>query len=304
MSTTTATEVPGSRSARAVGPAPAGSRWAEVWSGLRRRRTAMLGLGIYLVVLVFALTADLIAPHDPNRLRMSVRLQGPSAEYWLGTDELGRDVASRIIYGARVSLMVGMISIGIATAIGLPLGLLAGYYGGWPDAAISRGVDALLAFPSLILALAIMSVLGPNLQNAMIAIGIIYAPAFVRLTRAGVLSIKVNEYVMAARVAGARDRYLMARTILPNIVSPLLVQITLGFANAIIAEAALSFLGMGVQPPTSSWGAMLDSGRKFLSQTLWYSSSAGMAIFLTILSLNLLGDGLRDVLDPRLRRGE
>jgi len=197
-----------------------------------------------------------------------------------------------------------MLSIGIATLLGVPLGLLAGYYGGWADAAISRAVDALLAFPSIILALAIMSVLGPNLQNAMIAIGIIYAPAFVRLTRAGVLSVKMSEYVLAARVAGARDTYLMVRTILPNIVSVLLVQITLGFANAIIAEAALSFLGMGVQPPTPSWGAMLDSGRRFLSQTLWYSSSAGMAIFLTILSLNLLGDGLRDVLDPRLRRNE
>src|SRR5262249_6346920 len=154
-------------------------------------------------------SADLIAPHDPNRIRMSVRLRGPSAENWLGTDELGRDVATRIIYGARVSLMVGIISIGIATAIGLPLGLLAGYHGGWLDSAISRGVDALLAFPSLILALAIMSVLGPNLQNAMLAIGVIYAPAFVRLTRAGVLSVKVNEYVTAARVAGARDGYVM-----------------------------------------------------------------------------------------------
>lgn len=264
----------------------------------------MLGLAIYLVVVAMALGAELVAPYEPNQIQMSVRLQGPSSAHWLGTDELGRDVVTRIIYGARVSVVVGMLSIGIATLIGVPLGLIAGYYGGWADAAISRAVDALLAFPSIILALAIMSVLGPNLQNAMIAIGIIYAPAFVRLTRAGVLSVKVNEYVLAARVAGARDTYLMARTILPNLVSPLLVQVTLGFASAIIAEAALSFLGMGVQPPTPSWGAMLDSGRRFLSQTLWYSSSAGMAIFLTILSLNLLGDGLRDVLDPRLRRGE
>jgi peptide/nickel transport system permease protein len=291
-------------SADALAPDGGGSQWLELWSGLRRRRTAMLGLAIYLLVILCALSADLIAPHDPNQLRMSVRLQGPSAEYWLGTDELGRDVFSRIIYGARVSILVGMISIGIATLIGLPLGLVAGYYGGWLDAVISRAVDALLAFPSLILALAIMSVLGPNLQNAMIAIGIIYAPAFVRLTRAGVLSVKSSEYVLAARVAGARPSYIMARTILPNIVSPLLVQITLGFASAIIAEAALSFLGMGVQPPTASWGAMLDSGRRFLSQTIWYSSAAGAAIFLAILSLNLLGDGLRDVLDPSLRRGE
>jgi peptide/nickel transport system permease protein len=301
---TAAPSLPRVPSVDTLAPVGGSSRWLELWSGLRRRRTAMLGLAIYLLVILCALAADLIAPHDPNQLRMSVRLQGPSTEYWLGTDELGRDVASRIIYGARVSILVGMISIGIATLIGLPLGLIAGYYGGWLDAVISRAVDALLAFPSLILALAIMSVLGPNLQNAMIAIGIIYAPAFVRLTRAGVLSVKTNEYVLAARVAGARPSYIMAQTILPNIVSPLLVQITLGFASAIIAEAALSFLGMGVQPPTASWGAMLDSGRRFLSQTIWYSSAAGAAIFLAILSLNLLGDGLRDVLDPRLRRGE
>jgi peptide/nickel transport system permease protein len=301
---TAARPLPRAPAVGALAAAATSSQWSELWAGLRRRRTAILGLAIYLLVVLCALTADLVAPHDPNQLSMSVRLQGPSAEYWLGTDELGRDVASRIIYGARVSILVGMISIGLATLIGLPLGLVAGYYGGWLDAVISRAVDALLAFPSLILALAIMSVLGPNLQNAMIAIGIIYAPAFVRLTRAGVLSVKTHEYVLAARVAGARPSYIMARTILPNIVSPLLVQITLGFANAIIAEAALSFLGMGVQPPTASWGAMLDSGRRFLSQTIWYSSAAGVAIFLAILSLNLLGDGLRDVLDPRLRRSE
>jgi peptide/nickel transport system permease protein len=301
---TAARPLPRAPAVGALAAAATSSQWSELWAGLRRRRTAILGLAIYLLVVLCALTADLVAPHDPNQLSMSVRLQGPSAEYWLGTDELGRDVASRIIYGARVSILVGMISIGLATLIGLPLGLVAGYYGGWLDAVISRAVDALLAFPSLILALAIMSVLGPNLQNAMIAIGIIYAPAFVRLTRAGVLSVKTHEYVLAARVAGARPSYIMARTILPNLVSPLLVQITLGFANAIIAEAALSFLGMGVQPPTASWGAMLDSGRRFLSQTIWYSSAAGVAIFLAILSLNLLGDGLRDVLDPRLRRSE
>jgi peptide/nickel transport system permease protein len=278
------------------------SLWRSVGRALLRRKTAMAGILIYLVVIVMALGASVISPYDPNKIDMAVRLQGPTSEHWLGTDDLGRDVLSRTIYGSRVSIMVGMISILIATLIGLPLGLLSGYFGGWTDSFISRTMDALLAFPSIILALAIMAMLGPNLQNAMIAIGVVFVPAFMRLTRAGVLSVRENEYVMAARVVGARDSYVMLRTILPNITSPLLVQVTLGFASAIIVEAALSFLGMGVQPPTASWGAMLDTGRRFLNQTVWFSSAAGVAIFLTILSLNLLGDGLRDALDPRMNR--
>lgn len=278
------------------------SLWRSVGSGLLRRPTALLGIVIFLIVIIMALGASVLAPYDPNEINMGVRLQGPTSEHWLGTDDLGRDVLSRTIYGARVSIMVGMISIIIATLIGLPLGLLSGYFGGWVDSIISRSMDALLAFPSIILALAIMSMLGPNLQNAMIAIGVVFVPAFMRLTRAGVLSVRENEYVLAARVNGARDYYIMLRTILPNITSPLLVQVTLGFASAIIVEAALSFLGMGVQPPTASWGAMLDTGRRFLNQTVWFSSAAGVAIFLTILGLNLLGDGLRDALDPRMNR--
>lgn len=266
-----------------------------------RRKIALLGLIFYLLVILAALTAGVIAPYDPNEIQMSEALQGPSFGHWLGTDELGRDILSRTIYGSRISILVGMISIGIATAIGLPLGLVAGYYGSWVDTLISRVMDALLAFPSIILALAFISVLGPNLRNTMIAIGIVFVPAFMRITRAGVLAVQSNEYVTAARVAGATNQYVMTRTILPNIMAPLLVQITLMFATAIIVEAGLSFLGLGVQPPTASWGQMLNTGHRFMQQTLWYSSSAGVAIFLTILSLNLLGDGLRDILDPRLR---
>lgn len=278
------------------------SQWRSMAVGIVRRRMALAGLIIYGGVIFMAIFAGVIAPYNPNTINMGERLQGPSRAHWLGTDDLGRDVLTRTIYGSRVSIMVGTISIAIATLIGLPLGLISGYYGRWADSVISRVMDALLAFPSIILALAIMSVLGPNLQNAMIAIGIVFVPAFMRLTRAGVLSVKESEYVMAARVCGARDRAIMVRTILPNITSPLLVQLTLGFATAIIVEAALSFLGMGVQPPTPSWGAMLDTGRRFLNQTVWFSSSAGVAIFLTVLSLNLLGDGLRDVLDPRMNQ--
>jgi peptide/nickel transport system permease protein len=232
---------------------------------------------------------------------MRERLQEPSAAHWLGTDELGRDVLSRIIFGARASLAVGSIAVGIAATIGIMLGLSASYYGGPVDSLIMRILDGLLAFPSVILALAIMTALGPYLFNAMLAIGIVSIPAFARITRGSVLSLKETEFVEAAHASGATDTYLMLRVLLPNCLSPLLVQVSVSFAAAILVEAALTFLGLGVQPPTPSWGGMLDTGRKYLDQTAWYSVSAGAAIFLTVLSLNLLGDGLRDALDPRLQ---
>jgi peptide/nickel transport system permease protein len=282
---------------RQTARAPRGRSLAHLW----RDRTAMLGIALFLAILGLAAFANLVAPYDPAAVHVRDRLQLPSATYLLGTDELGRDLLSRIIFGARVSLLVGLIAVGIAASIGILLGLLGGYYGGLADSLIMRALDGLLAFPAVILALAIMTVLGPSLGNAMIAIGIVSIPTFARIARGSVLSLREKEFVEAARVGGATDRYLMLRVLLPNCLSPLLVQVSVSFANAILTEAALSFLGLGIQPPTPSWGAMLDSGRKYLDQTPWYSFSAGASIFLVVLSLNLLGDGLRDALDPRLR---
>jgi peptide/nickel transport system permease protein len=265
-----------------------------------RDRAAMAGLVVFLALVSMAIFAEWVAPYDPAAVHMRDRLQEPSAAHWLGTDELGRDVLSRIIFGARASLAVGSIAVGIAATAGIMLGLSASYYGGPVDSLIMRILDGLLAFPSVILALAIMTALGPYLFNAMLAIGIVSIPAFARITRGSVLSLKETEFVEAARASGATDSYLMLRVLLPNCLSPLLVQVSVSFA-AILVEAALTFLGLGVQPPTPSWGGMLDTGRKYLDQTAWYSVSAGAAIFLTVLSLNLLGDGLRDALDPRLQ---
>jgi len=251
---------------------------------------------------VAAVFAPVVAPYDPLALHVQDRLQNPSLQYLLGTDELGRDILSRLIYGARTSLAVGAIALAIAASIGTVLGLLGGYVGGAADPVIMRVLDGLLAFPSIILALAIVTALGPGLGNAMLAIGIVTIPSFARIVRGSVLSLKEKEFVAAARASGATTRYLMQRVLLPNCLSPLLVLASVSFANAILTEAALSFLGLGVQPPTPSWGAMLDAGRKYLDQTGWYSFAAGAAIFLAVLSLNLVGDGLRDALDPRIQR--
>jgi peptide/nickel transport system permease protein len=284
-----------------IGPARPPGRQAV--RALCRDRAALLGVGLFLLLVLAALFADLISPYDPVAIHIQDRLQGPSARYLLGTDELGRDVLSRIIHGARASLTVGVIAVTIAATAGVSLGLLSGYAGGWIDGVVMRCLDGVLAFPAIILALAIVTALGPNLGNAMIAIGIVTIPYFARIVRGSVLSLKEKEFVEAARAAGAVHGYVMLRVLLPNCVSPLLVQGSVSFAGAILTEAALSFLGLGVQPPTPSWGAMLDTGRKYLDQTGWYSFSAGAAIFLAVLSLNLLGDGLRDALDPRLQRG-
>jgi peptide/nickel transport system permease protein len=232
---------------------------------------------------------------------MGARLAGPSWAHPLGTDELGRDLLSRLIFGARVSVSVGAVAVAIASCFGAAAGLVGAYRGGRTDTVVMRVMDGLLAFPSIILALAIMAVLGPRPVNAMIAIGVVYTPVFSRVVRSSVLTLRHQEFVDAVRALGASDAYVMIRTILPNCASPLLIQMTVGFANAILTEAALSFLGLGVQAPTPSWGAMLNTGRQFLTQTAWYSFSSGAAIFLAVLSLNLVGDGLRDCLDPRLR---
>jgi len=273
----------------------------SLFSLLLRRKTSAAGLVLCLLIACAAVFAPLLTPYDPVAIAPTMILKGPSSSHWLGTDELGRDVLTRIIFGARVSVSVGAIAIVIALCSGVVLGMVAGYYGGALGSVIMRLMDALAAFPAVLLALAVLSALGPGIRNAMIAIGVVYIPAFTRIMRGSVLTVKQNEYVEAARASGATTPYLMRRAIFPNCISPLLVHASIGFANAIIVEAALSFLGLGAQPPMPSWGAMLNDGRQFVSQNVWYSVSAGSAIFFSVLGLNLLGDGLRDILDPRLR---
>lgn len=265
------------------------------------RKASAIGLTLCTALALCALLAPVLTPYDPLGIAPAEILQGPSRSHVLGTDELGRDVLTRILFGARVSVAVGAIAISIALACGIVFGMLSGFYGGAVDSVIMRILDALAAFPAILLALAILSALGPGIRNAMIAIGIVYVPAFSRIMRGSVLSVKKNEYVEAARASGATGSYVMRKSVFPNCVSPLIVHASIGFANAIIVEAALGFLGLGTQPPTPSWGTMLNDGRQFVGQNVWYSISAGSAIFVTVLGLNLVGDGLRDILDPRLR---
>ena len=249
--------------------------------------------------MLIAVFAPLIAPYDPFQTSFTTVRKPPSAQFWLGTDELGRDLFSRMIYGARASLMAGGISVVIAVIVGVPFGLLAGYFGGWTDSVISRLIDAMLAIPFLILAISLAAFLGASLINAMIAIGLSAAPIFARLTRGQVLSVKAEEYVEAAQVIGLRHPRIILRYILPNSIPPIIVQATLTIAAAIIAEASLSFLGLGQQPPNPSWGSMLNTAKNFISQAPWMSLWPGAAIFLAVLGFNLLGDGLRDAIDPR-----
>ena len=271
----------------------------RAWRRLKRRRGAMVGLGVVTLVILAAIFAPLLAPYDPIQQSWSAVRKAPSAAYWLGTDEAGRDLLSRIIFGARASLSAGVISVAIAIGVGVPLGLLAGYTGGLVDGLISRLTDAMLAVPFLILAIALAAFLGPSLGNAMIAIGVTATPIFVRLTRGQVLAVKGEDYVEAARAVGNPHWRIALRHILPNVLPALLVQATLTVATAIIAEASLSFLGLGQQPPAPSWGSMLNSAQRFLVNAPWMAVWPGLAIFVTVLSFNLLGDGLRDALDPR-----
>lgn len=257
------------------------------------------GLAISALVLVCALVAPLLAPYDPNEQDYLALTDPPSAAHVLGTDDLGRDVLSRIVYGSRVSLEVGLIAVGIAVVVGVTLGLAAGYAGGAADDVIMRGVDAVQAFPSLILALAITAALGPSIGNAMIAIGFVAAPGIARLARSQTLSVREREFVAAARVCGATPLGIVVRHIWPNVTAPIIVQATLLMGTAIVTEASLSFLGVGVQPPTPSWGAMLRTGSQYLEVAPWMSVVPGMAIFLTVLGFNFVGDGLRQALDPR-----
>src|SRR4051794_18066273 len=268
---------------------------------LFHRKGAVVGLVVIGTFILLALFASLIVPYDPIATSWTLVRKPPSASHWFGTDDLGRDILTRVIYGARASLLAGAISVGIALGIGVPFGLLSGYRGGFIDSLISRITDWRLACPFLILAIALAAFLGPSLGNAMIAIGITTTPIFVRLTRAQVMSVNVEDYIEAARAMGNPRWRIALFHILPNIMPALLVQVTLSIAAAIIAEAALSFLGLGQQPPAPSWGSMLNAAQRFLTNAPWMAIWPGLAIFLVVLSLNLVGDGLRDALDPRQR---
>ncbi len=266
---------------------------------LLRRRGAMLGLAVVTAFIGLALFAPWISPYDPLQTSWSAVRKAPTAAHWFGTDEIGRDVLSRVIWGTRASLLAGLVSVCISLALGVPIGLLAGYVGRGVDGLISRITDAMLACPFLILAIALAAFLGPSLTNAMIAIGISATPVFIRLTRAQVLAVKVEDYVEAARAVGNSHLRIALRHILPNVVPPLIVQATLAIAAAVIAEASLSFLGLGQQPPAPSWGSMLNTAKNYIDNAPWMAVWPGLSIFLLVLSFNLLGDGLRDALDPR-----
>ncbi|MEI4485754.1 ABC transporter permease [Frigidibacter sp. MR17.14] len=279
-------------------PLPARQK-SRAWAKLKRSRAALVGLAIVGFFVLVAVLAPLLPIDDPLQTSWTAIRKAPTAEHLMGTDDIGRDVLSRMIWGARASLMAGVISVIIAVALGLPIGLIAGYFGGWVDMVISRFTDALLAMPFLILAIALAAFLGPSLMNAMIAIGISAMPVFIRLTRGQVLAVKTEDYVEGARSIGLGHVDIMTRYILPNIVSPIIVQATLTVATAIIAEASLSFLGLGQQAPAPSWGSMLNVAKNFLGQAPWMAMYPGAAIFLVVIGFNLLGDGLRDALDPR-----
>jgi peptide/nickel transport system permease protein len=272
---------------------------SRAWKKLKSSRSALVGLIIVSFFVLIALAAPLLPMPEPLATDWGAVRKAPSAAHWLGTDEIGRDILSRMIWGARASLMAGVVSVLIAVVIGVPFGLIAGYFGGWVDMAVSRVTDALLAMPFLILAIALAAFLGPSLTNAMIAIGLSAMPVFVRLTRGQVLLVKTEDYVEGARAIGLTDTAIMARYILPNVFAPVLVQATLTVATAIIAEASLSFLGLGQQAPAPSWGSMLNVAKNFMTQAPWMAWWPGAAIFLVVLGFNLLGDGLRDALDPR-----
>ena len=261
--------------------------------------SALFGAVLVLTFVALAVLAPWVAPYEPNKTNFLMLRKAPSAVHWLGTDEIGRDILSRLIHGGIASLYAGVVSVFIALFVGMPVGLVAGWFGGWLDALISRATDALLAVPFLILAIALAAALGPSLTNAMIAIGLSQVPIFVRLTRGQVLAVKTEDYVEGARAIGVPNRLILLRHITPNIVAPLVVQATLTVATAIIAEASLSFLGLGQQPPAPSWGSMLNTAKNYMDSAPWMSISPGIAIVLVVLGFNLLGDGLRDALDPK-----
>jgi peptide/nickel transport system permease protein len=276
--------------------------WKEAWHSFCKNRLALIGLGIVIFFILLAIMAPWVAPFSITDQKLLERLQAPSSKHWFGTDDFGRDIFSRIVYGARISLWVGFFSVLGSVVLGTLLGIVAGYYGRWVDAIISRCFDIMLAFPSILLAIAVVAILGPSLQNALIAIAVINIPNFGRLVRSKVLSVKQEEYIMAARAVGMKDSRILFRHILPNSISPVIVQATLAIATAIIEAAALGFLGLGAQAPTPEWGKMLSDSKQYLVQAPWTLFFPGIAIMLTVLGFNLMGDGLRDVLDPKMKQ--
>lgn len=276
--------------------------WTRLARVLRRNRAAMLGAVIIAIFVLVAIFADQLAPYSPNKITLSQRFISPNWEHPFGTDNLGRDILSRVIYGARISLWVGILTVGLAMLIGVPAGLLAGYVRGPVDSVLMRLVDVFLAFPVIILAIAIVAVRGPGLVNVMLALVAVYWVTYARVTRGVTLVLRQEDYVTAAQSVGVPTWRIMGRHLLPNALAPILVIATLGLGNAILAEAALSFLGLGIQPPEASWGSMLNFGMQFLREAAWLTIFPGMAIFLTVLGFNLIGDGLRDAMDPRLRQ--
>jgi len=281
---------------------PANTLWRDAFRRLLRHRLAMFGAAVLFIVIVMGIFGPAISPYDPNGMDFSDRFAGPSFEHLMGTDDFGRDIFSRIIVGARVSLQVGLVAVSVATIFGTALGLIAGYSTRVTDEVIMRAMDVLYAFPAILLAIAIMAALGKGIGNAMIAIGIVYIPIFARIARGAVLGIRNEEFIIAAKALGAGDLRILVAHVLPNVLSPIIVEITLSLAFAILAEAALSFLGLGTQPPDPSWGRMLSEGRAFYRQSGWMAFFPGFAITLTVMGFNYLGDGLRDALDPKLRR--
>jgi peptide/nickel transport system permease protein len=277
------------------------SLWKEGWRRFRKNKIALIGLGIVVFFILLAIFAPLLAPYDFKEPNLAERLQPPSSKHLFGTDDFGRDILSRVLYGARISLWVGFFSVLGSVIVGSMLGIIAGYYGRWIDGIISRLFDIMLAFPSILLAIGIVAVLGPSLQNALIAIAVINIPNFGRLIRSRVLSIKQEEYIMAAKAIGMSDTRILFHHILPNSMAPIIVQGTLAIATAIIEAAALGFLGLGAQPPNPEWGKMLADSKDFLTQAPWTMIFPVLAIMLTVLGFNLMGDGLRDALDPRMK---
>lgn len=273
----------------------------EIWYRFKKNKLALAGLIVLIIFIVLAVASPLFAPYDPFEMNMEQMLKAPSSQHWFGTDQFGRDILSRIIYGARISFKVGIISVGISLIVGTAMGVAAGYYGKWVDIVLSRIMDIMFSFPDIFLALVIMAILGTSLTNVMIAIGIVYIPIFARIARGATLSVKDNSYIEAAKSIGVDSFMIIMRHIIPNILAPVIVQTTLSFGFAIRSEAALSFLGLGVEPDVPSWGIMLNEGKDWMEMAWWVAVFPGLAATFAILSFNVLGDGLRDALDPKLK---
>lgn len=278
------------------------SRWKEIWEIALRNKLTLTGFAIVALVVLVGLLAPVLAPYDPNEMNIPARLQAPGAEHLFGTDEMGRDILSRVMYGARISIAVGVIIVAVSAAIGIVLGSLSGYFGGRADQAVLAVTDMILAFPSMVLALALTAAMGPGLLNTMLAVIIVRIPMYTRLMRGQVLVAKEQQYVRAARTFGEKPFWIVARHIVPNCLTPLMVQMTLGIGDAILIASSMSFIGLGAQPPTPEWGAMISTARIYAIDQWLYAAFPGLSILITIMGFNLIGDGIRDILDPRSRK--